>query len=157
MPDDSKPPVIQFSDQEPLSGLIPGERIALTVARRQLERGDNPPINITTVLVMAIDRLLEELRAAKQAGAERDEALAEVTRLRSLVRTLENSGDRIGFAVVTYNQASHWPGFDYSDLHTELEDAVNERDYKRDETKKIGRAELHVVAEVVELREGDDA
>lgn len=47
------------SDREPLpSGLIPAERLALTVARAQLERGDNPPPNITTVLVMTIDRLL---------------------------------------------------------------------------------------------------
>ena len=46
------------SDREPLpSGLIPAERLALTVARAQLERGDNPPVNITTVLVMTIDRL----------------------------------------------------------------------------------------------------
>jgi hypothetical protein len=46
------------SDREPLpSGLIPAERLALTVARAQIERGDNPPVNITTVLVMTIDRL----------------------------------------------------------------------------------------------------
>jgi hypothetical protein len=31
--------------------------LALTVARAQIERGDNPPVNITTVLVMTIDRL----------------------------------------------------------------------------------------------------
>jgi hypothetical protein len=47
------------SDRDPLpSGLIPAERLVLTVARAQLERGDNPPINITTALVMTIDRLL---------------------------------------------------------------------------------------------------
>lgn len=46
--------------------LIPAERLALTVARAQLERGDNPPVNITTVLVMTIDRLLGgEVRAIK--------------------------------------------------------------------------------------------
>jgi hypothetical protein len=57
--DDRMAAVPEFTDQEPLpSGLIPAERLALTVARRQLERGDNPPPNITTVLVMAIDRLL---------------------------------------------------------------------------------------------------
>jgi len=59
---------MHFTDQEPLpSGLIPAERLALTVARRQLERGDNPPLNITTALVMTIDRLLEEMRTARAA------------------------------------------------------------------------------------------
>ena len=46
------------ADGEPLpSGLIPAERMALTVARAQLERGENPGVNMTTVLVMALDRL----------------------------------------------------------------------------------------------------
>lgn len=46
-------------DREPLpSGLIPAERLALTVARAYLERGDNPPPSITAILVMTIDRLL---------------------------------------------------------------------------------------------------
>lgn len=47
------------SGGEPLpSGLIPVERLALTVARGQLERGENPPRNITMLLVMTIDRLI---------------------------------------------------------------------------------------------------
>lgn len=47
------------SDRDPLpSGLLPAERIALTVARAQLERGDNPTHSVTAVLVMTIDRLL---------------------------------------------------------------------------------------------------
>lgn len=37
--------------------LLPAENIALTVARAQLGRGENPPINTTTALVMALDRL----------------------------------------------------------------------------------------------------
>lgn len=46
------------SDQEPLpSGLIPAERLALTVARAQVERGESPTPNIAAVLVMALDRL----------------------------------------------------------------------------------------------------
>lgn len=90
-------------------------------------------------------------------AAERDELRSEVERLKKLVTMLQSNGGRIGFAVVTYNQASHWPEFDYPDLHTELEDAVNERDHKREETKRIGRGETHVVAEVTELQESDDA
>lgn len=37
--------------------LLPAESIALTVARAQLERGENPPINMTATLVLALDRL----------------------------------------------------------------------------------------------------
>jgi len=52
-----------FTDTEPLpSGLIPAERLALTMARAQLGRGENPPQNITTVLVMTIERLLAAMQ-----------------------------------------------------------------------------------------------
>jgi hypothetical protein len=91
--------------------------------------------------------------ARRKAEEERDEARREVQRLLRLVRTLESDGGRIGFCVVTYNQASHWPEFDYPDLHAELQDAVNERDHKREETTKLARGERHVVAEVTELTE----
>lgn len=37
--------------------LLPAENMALTVARAQVGRGENPPLNITTVLVLALDRL----------------------------------------------------------------------------------------------------
>lgn len=37
--------------------LLPAENMALTVARAQVARGENPPINTTTVLMMALDRL----------------------------------------------------------------------------------------------------
>jgi hypothetical protein len=40
--------------------LLPPERIALTVAKAQLRRGENPGINVTTVLVMALERLAED-------------------------------------------------------------------------------------------------
>lgn len=40
-----------------MAELLPAENMALTVARAQVQRGDNPPLNITTVLVMALDRL----------------------------------------------------------------------------------------------------
>lgn len=46
------------------SALTQAERLALTVARAQLERGDNPTHNITAVLVMTIDRLLDDVEAA---------------------------------------------------------------------------------------------
>ncbi len=54
-----KPDAFTPGDREPLlSGLIPAERLALTVARAYLERGDNPPPGVTAILVMTIDRLL---------------------------------------------------------------------------------------------------
>lgn len=37
--------------------LHPAESIALTVARGQVERGENPEINVTTMLVLTLDRL----------------------------------------------------------------------------------------------------
>lgn len=37
--------------------LVPAESMALTVARAQCERGDNPPLNTTHMLVLALDRL----------------------------------------------------------------------------------------------------
>lgn len=37
--------------------LHPAETMALTVARAQVRRGENPPLNTTAMLVMALDRL----------------------------------------------------------------------------------------------------
>lgn len=63
--------------------------------------------------------------------------------------------DRLGYVVVTYNQASRQPGLDYSDLHADLQDAVNERDYKVLATAETGRLERHVIAEVIEMEDED--
>lgn len=40
-----------------MSELLPAERIALTVARAAVDRGEPPGINVATVLVMALERL----------------------------------------------------------------------------------------------------
>ena len=40
-----------------MTRLLPAENLALTVARAQLQRGENPPINTTAALVLALDRL----------------------------------------------------------------------------------------------------
>ena len=37
--------------------LLPAENVALTVARAQVERGENPPYATTGMLVFALDRL----------------------------------------------------------------------------------------------------
>lgn len=50
--------------------LNPGENIALTVARAQVERGEEPSPNVAAVCVMALARLVEEHRRAD----EREEA-----------------------------------------------------------------------------------
>jgi len=64
----------------------------------------------------------------------------------------------LGYVVVTFNQASHQPGLPMAaDLHSDLEDAVNARDWEREETVKVGRNERHVVAEVFEVREDEIA
>ena len=64
--------------------------------------------------------------------------------------------DRLGYVVISYNQASHQPGLPMAaDLYSELEDAVNARDWERAETAKVGRRERHVIAEVFELDEDE--
>jgi hypothetical protein len=40
--------------------LLPVESMTLTVARAQLQRGENPEINVTTMLVLIIERLVGE-------------------------------------------------------------------------------------------------
>lgn len=40
-----------------MAELLPAESMALTVARAQCARGDNPEINTTAMLVLALDRL----------------------------------------------------------------------------------------------------
>jgi hypothetical protein len=64
--------------------------------------------------------------------------------------------DRLGYIVVTYNQASGWPQLDYPDLHQDLETAHAELEWKQQETAKIGRRETHEVCVVLPL-EYDDA
>ena len=61
--------------------------------------------------------------------------------------------DRLGFVVVTYNQASHMPGLEYSDLHADMESARWELEDKQQRTASWGRRETHVIAEVVELED----
>jgi hypothetical protein len=60
------------------------------------------------------------------------------------------------YVVLTYNQASHCPELDYSDVHWgpgALDSARAERDDKAARTAEVGRGERHVIAEVTELEE----
>ena len=47
----------QYDQPTSKAELLPAEKIAMTIASEQLKRGENPPINITTVLVMALERI----------------------------------------------------------------------------------------------------
>jgi hypothetical protein len=73
--------------------LIPAEHLALTVARAQIERGDNPPVNITTALVMTIDRLTGgtgqciKISEPKPYTFSRDELINALCRLETHVLT----------------------------------------------------------------------
>lgn len=60
-------------------------------------------------------------------------------------------GDRLGFVVATFNQASGLPGLDYPDLYDGITDAICERDRKQEDTATTGRRERHVIAEVIEM------
>ena len=43
------------------SPLLPPERMALTVARAQIKRGEDPTPNVVAVLIMALARLIDTL------------------------------------------------------------------------------------------------
>lgn len=49
-----------------MSKISPAAIVALTVASNMIKRGENPPINITTVLVME----LEDIKAKEQTNGE---------------------------------------------------------------------------------------
>jgi len=43
------------------AALLPAEKIAVTIAQAQIERGENPQINVTTALLLAVERLSAEV------------------------------------------------------------------------------------------------
>ena len=95
------------------------------------------------------------IAAIKEAGLALIPA-GELARLRRLAAVLEADPDRLGFVVVTWNQASNTPGLEYCDLHWgpgALDDARAEQDWKATETRRIGRRERHEVAAVMSLGE----
>lgn len=63
--------------------------------------------------------------------------------------------DILGYVVVTWNQASHWPGMDSGDFYTDEEDAHAAARSMRAATKKVGRGEQHTV-HAVRSEEIDD-
>jgi hypothetical protein len=64
--------------------------------------------------------------------------------------------DRLGFVVVTYNQASRQPELDYSDIHADIGTARDEQAAKREATARVGRGETHELAELIELEDDDE-
>ena len=63
-------------------------------------------------------------------------------------------GERLGYVVVTYNQASHRPELDVIGLHDARADAETERDELAAATARAARGERHVICEVVPVEEG---
>ena len=61
----------------------------------------------------------------------------------------------LGYVVVTWNQASHWPSMDAGDFYTEEEDAHAAARTMRAATKEVGRGEQHTV-HAVQAEEIDD-
>ena len=64
------------------------------------------------------------------------------------------SSETLGYVVVTWNQASHWPGMDAGDFYDDVDDAHAAARAMRAATKEIGRGERHTVHAV--LAEGID-
>lgn len=52
-----------------MSLLSPGEDVALTIARAQVQRGESPTPNIAAVVVMTLDRLVADHAVATEANA----------------------------------------------------------------------------------------
>lgn len=46
-----------------MSAISPAASMVLTVASNMIKRGENPPINMTTVLVMELERIKAESEA----------------------------------------------------------------------------------------------
>jgi hypothetical protein len=139
--EDSKPAAPEFTDREPLpSGLIPAERIALTVARAQLERGDNPPVNITTVLVMTIDRLL----------AGRAEALPEGT-------ATEAEGAVLGYSLAICYPDGAIRMDPLGSVFTDPAQAMEQRDAAAGHSAARGWDERWVAVRLTEVKEDGDA
>ena len=77
------------ADERAAVMLSPAERIALTVARAQISRGEQPTPNVAAMCVMALDRINTALDAAQPdrgdadgeglSEDERDELLAQIT------------------------------------------------------------------------------
>jgi hypothetical protein len=59
------------------------------------------------------------------------------------------SDESIGFVVVEFNQASHQPSVQYSDVYSDRYEAEVQATYARGETERVGRRETYAVAEVV--------
>ncbi len=98
-----------------------------------------------------------QARAVLAAVEMHCEAVTTAERER-IYAALDRASDRtsLGYVAVTYNQASHQPELPTgAGLHSQIEDAVNARDWERAETAKIGRGESHVVAEVFEMGEDE--
>jgi hypothetical protein len=69
------------------------------------------------------------------------------------------SSEHLGYVVVTWNQASHWPGMDSGDFYDDVDDAHHAARIMRAATKEIGRGERHTVHAVMteEIDDPDEA
>lgn len=67
-----------------------------------------------------------------------------------------DEGYRLGYVVVTWNQASGQPDISYRDIHHRRVDAGRERDHLREETTKAGRRERHTIAVLIEPEDDEE-
>jgi hypothetical protein len=59
------------------------------------------------------------------------------------------SSHELGYVVITWNQASHWPGMDSGYFYDEADDAHAAARSMRAATKEVGRGERHTVHAVL--------
>lgn len=67
--------------------------------------------------------------------------------------TATATGRVLGYVVVDWSQASGAPDVDTAGLYTTQEDAEHDATDRQAETHRVGRAEWHSVAAVIELKE----
>lgn len=70
-----------------------------------------------------------------------------------------DEGYRLGYVVVTWNQASGQPSIDDGDIYDRLDEVEGALDDCREEAARVGRRERHTIAVLVEPEglDGDPA
>ncbi len=54
----------------------------------------------------------------------------------------------VGYVVIEYNQASHWPSLEHDTLYDTVDEAAEVAKHAEEATERIGRRETYAVARV---------
>jgi hypothetical protein len=59
----------------------------------------------------------------------------------------------IGYVVIEYNQASHWPALEHETLYDTVDEAALAAKHAEEATQRVGRRETYAVARVELIEE----